>query len=463
MRIKQTNLIVILMIFACGITAMAQKGGGLNEAAVSELQSSLKMDGQTKAMINAVTTNDIRKMAQDRAAVVESNTFFSHKLKTEGITDQKSSGRCWLFAGLNLMRPVAMNSLNKRGFEFSQTYLFFWDKLEKANLFLEAIIQTRTRPIDDREVEWLLKNPFPDGGQWNMVVALVEKYGVVPAEIMPETESSSSTGTMNNIVSALLRKDASILRKSNGDEKAFQGIKMNMLKDVYKVLCFHLGVPPASFTYRYENKDGKVTEPQTYTPQEFYKKHVNLNLNDYYCLYSAPAHAFNKLYEIQFDRDMFDKPNMTFANIKIDDLKMLALQSLLDNEPVWFGCDVGRESDSKIGVMKHGLYDYKSIYGIDLEMSKEDRVLYQESVPSHAMLFTGVDVVKGKPEKWLVENSWGTKAGNNGLFTMYDSWFDEHMFTIIVNKKYIPKSVLDLFKTKAEVLPPWDPMFSMLR
>ncbi len=455
-RLCTAFLIAFLML----TPVLVAQTGGITESMVDELRASLTMDASTKAMINALTTNDVRKLAQSRQAVIETNTFFSNKLKTEGITDQKSSGRCWLFAGLNLMRPVAMNNLNKKGFEFSQTYLFFWDKIEKSNLFLESIIRTRTRPVDDREVEWLLKNPFPDGGQWNMVVALVGKYGVVPAEVMPETESSGSTGTLNAILSTLLRRDAAVIRASKKSDAELQTLKVALLKDVYRILAFHLGVPPTRFDYRYEGKDGKVTEPVSYTPQEFYRKHVNLDLNDYVCVYSVPAHPFNKLYQIQFDRNMFDQPNMTFVNLPIADMKAYALKSLLDNEPVWFGCDVGKESDSKLGVMKRGLYDYQSVYGVDFSMTKEERVLYQESVPSHAMLFTGVDLVNGKPEKWLVENSWGSKAGNGGMFTMYDSWFDEYMYTVIVKKKYLPKAALDLLQTRAEVLPPWDPMFS---
>jgi bleomycin hydrolase len=441
-----------------------QTDGALTPDMLAQIQQSFKLDAPSKAMLNAVTANNIKSMALDRSTAISSNTHFSHKIKTEGITNQKSSGRCWLFAGLNIMRPVAMTSLNKKGFEFSQNYLFFYDKLEKANLFLEAIIRTAEKPTDEREVEWLLNHALPDGGQWNLVIALIEKYGVVPADVMPETESSSNTGTMNAMISRKLHQDAAMLRQMHQQGIAgetLQRTKLDMLKEVYRMLVFHLGIPPASFEWRYEDKDGKVTDPVSYTPQEFYKKFVNLNLDDYVCLHSVPSKQFNKLYQIQYNRDLFDKPNMTFANVQIDKLKELTLKSVLANDPVWFGCDVGKESDSKTGVMKVGLYDYESIYGVSLKLSKADRVLYQESVPSHAMVFIGVDVVNGKPEKWLVENSWGATAGNNGTFTMYDSWYDEYMFAIVIHKKYLPKDVLDIFKQKAEMLPPWDPMFSM--
>ncbi len=463
----KTFLTIILSLFLFTVTfhfCYAQSTGEINDDILNSLRISFKFDAQTKAMSNALTTNDVKKLALDRETSISSNNYFSNKIKTEGVTDQKSSGRCWLFAGLNIMRPIAMTSLNKKGFEFSQNYLFFYDKLEKANLFLESIIQTRTRSIDDREVEWLLKNPFPDGGQWNMVLSLIDKYGVVPAEIMPETESSSSTGQMNGLISTLLRKDAVTLRimHENGKtENDFHTAKVEMLKEVYRILAMHLGNPPTTFTWRYEDKDGKVSEPQTFTPKEFYKKYVDMKLDDYVCLYSVPAHPFNKMYQIQFDRNLYDQPNMTFANVGIDKIKELTLKSVLANDPVWYGCDVGKESDSKLGLMKLGLYDYQSIYGVDFGMSKKNRVLYQESIPTHAMVIIGVDMINGKPEKWLVENSWGSKVGKEGMFTMYDSWFDEYTYAVIIHKKYLPKDILDLFKAQAEVLPPWDPMFSM--
>lgn len=414
-----------------------------------------------KAVTNALAANGIRSLALDRAVSTSSDAYFSHRIKTDGVTDQKSSGRCWLYAGLNIMRPVAMTSLKKKGFEFSQNFLFFYDKLEKANLFLESIIATRARPVDDRDVEWLLKNPFPDGGQWNMVLALIDKYGAVPADVMPETESSGNTGAMNGTISQYLRKCASQLRAPGRDEQALRTEKIGMLKNVYRMLAMHLGVPPASFEWRYENADGTVTPRKTWTPKEFYAAHVGMKLDEYVCLYSYPAHPFNALYQIRYDRNLVDAPNMTFANVPMDVMRDLTLKSVLGNDPVWFGCDVGRESDSKLGVMKLGLYDYESLYGVDMRMDKKTRVLYQEGVPSHAMVIIGVDVVDGKPEKWLVENSWGAKAGNAGLFTMYNSWFEEYNYAVIIHKKYLPKDVAAIFSQKAMELGPWDPMFSM--
>ena len=454
-------ILCLLLLLAMALKLSAQHGG-LTPEMLRQLRASLTLDAGTRTVLNAVSANSAKNLALDRATATSTNSIFTNKIKTEGITDQKSSGRCWLYAGLNFLRPVASTSLNRRSFEFSQNFLFFWDKIEKANLFLESIIRTRTKPLDDRDVDWLLKNPFPDGGQWNMVLALIDKYGVVPSEVMPETESSGNTGLMNSVISTKLRKDAAELRGMQGKSDAdLQTAKTRMLAEVYRMLALHLGVPPEKFEWRSEDKDGKASDPVTYTPKEFYEKYVNIRLEDYVCLYSVPSHPFNALYHIRFDRDLFDAPNMTFANVSMETMKKLTLASVLDNNAVWFGCDVGKESDSKTGVMKRGLYDYQSLYGVDLSMTKQERVEYQESVPSHAMVITGVDLVNGKPEKWLVENSWGSKAGNNGMFTMYDSWFDEYTYAVIVHRKYLPKDVAALFTQHAVELPPWDPMYSM--
>jgi bleomycin hydrolase len=459
---KIRGFIVVLLLTAAA-SASAQTGG-LSQGDLAQLRASFRSDAQSRVLVNAVTAGSVKPLALNRDAVLSSNTYFSNRIATEGVTDQKSSGRCWLYAGLNIMRPVAMTSLGKKGFEFSQTYLFFYDKLEKANLFLESIIRTRERPVDDRDVDWLLKNPWPDGGQWNMVLALIEKYGVVPSDVMPETESSGNTGLMNGLVSTLLRKDAAEIRSMHEQgrpEADIRARKNGMLAEVYRILAIHLGVPPERFSWRYEKKDGSLSDPVSYTPREFYTATVNLNLDDYVCLYSVPAHPFDRLYSIRYDRDLFDAPNMTFANVPFGTIRALTLASVRDNVPVWYGCDVGKESDSKLGVMRRGLYDYESVYGVSFAMSKKDRVLYQESVPSHAMVIVGVDLVAGAPEKWLVENSWGAKAGNNGLFAMYDSWFEEYAYAVIVKKSYLPKNVLALFSQTPEELPPWDPMFSM--
>ncbi len=463
---KSLKVLLLPLIAAlCIHPGIAQQKGALTLQTIERLEKAVPVNAQLTAMMNAVTANDVKTIALSREQSIATDHYFSNTIETQGITDQQKSGRCWLFAGLNILRPAASKNLKVKKFEFSQTYLFFYDKLEKANLFLESIIETRQRPLDDRDVNWLLGHPMMDGGQWSMALELIEKYGVVPADVMPETQSSANTDRLNSMLGTLLCKQASVLRsmaEKGATEDALRAEKEKMLVDDYKMIVVHFGVPPKSFVWRYEDAEGKVTEPKTYTPKQFYKEFVNIDLRDYVCLHSVPVHAYNKAYQVKFDRNLYDMPNMTFVNVPLDKMKEYTLKSVLGNDPVWFGCDVGKESDSKLGVMKRGLYDYKSIYSIDLDMNKADRIRYQQTVPSHAMVFTGVDVAGGKPVKWQVENSWGTKAGDNGFFVMYDDWFDEYMFSVIVHKKYLPADVVKLAAAPdAEVLPPWDPLFSV--
>ncbi len=458
-------LFVVLFIHAAfAVAPGGDEKGALTPQVIKELRSSFTLDATTRSALNAVSQNDVKSLALDRMVSAALDKNFSHRITTEGVTNQQKSGRCWLFAGLNIMRPIAARALNVKMFEFSQNYLFFWDKLEKANLFLESIIRTADRPVSDREVEWLLKHPFPDGGQWNMVLSLVKKYGAVPKEVMPESKNSSNTGNMNKMISTLLRKDAAALRgmhAKGASQTDLEKRKLAMLKEVYRLLALHLGVPPTSFTWRYKDKDGKLSEPRTYTPREFLAATVNLQLDDYVCLHNIPGRPYNRLYQIQFDRNMLDQPNMTFVNLPMEMLADITRKSVLADEPVWFGCDVGKESNSKLGFMKRSLYDYDDLYGVDFSMTKEQRIWYHESVPTHAMVITGVDIQDGKPVKWLVENSWGAKVGEKGYFTMYDDWFHEYTYSIIVNKKFVPDEVLKLFEGEAEMLPPWDPMFAL--
>lgn len=457
-----TTLFVLVML---ATPAFGQQEGALTEDLMQSLRSSVTMDAPTKAMMNAITKNDVRSLALDHQVAISNDMHFTNKIATQGVTDQQKSGRCWLFAGLNILRPVASETTKEKAFEFSQTYLFFYDKLEKSNLFLESIIATREKPVEDREVQWLLKHPFADGGQWNMVLALVEKYGVVPADIMPETTSSSNTGRLNQLMSAKLVRDAYLLRsksESGASEATLRAEKERMLTEVYRMLVLHIGMPPQQFTWRYDDENGKASDPVTYTPKEFYNEFVKVKLADYVCLHSVPVHPFGKAYQVQFDRNLVDSPNMTFVNVDIQTMKEYTLKSVLGGDPVWFGCDVGKESDSKLGVMRRGLYDYESIYGMEFDMPKKERILYGQSIPSHAMVFTGVDLIDGKPQKWLVENSWGTDVGEKGMFSMYDSWYDEYMFSVIIHKKYLPEATLALYQGgDAEVLPPWDPLFAV--
>ncbi len=443
---------------------IAQSDGSITPHLLQSLRSSLPGGASNKALMNAVAGTDVKTLAVDRNTAIAGDQHFTHRIKTSGITNQKKTGRCWLFAGLNIMRPGTAALLQTETFTFSHNYPYFYDKLEKANLFLESIIRIADRPLDDRDVQWLLQHPLPDGGQWNMVVALIEKYGVVPTEIMPETYSSSNSGSMNTAIKTKLVREASILRRLHEEgagSSELRNRKQNVLEEVYRMLAMHLGVPPERFVWRREDKNGNVFEPVSYSPLEFTNQFVRLNLDDYVCLHHVPNYELNSVYTIRFDRNVFDRPDMLFANLPMEQLREFTLKSVLADEPVWFGCDVGKDSDRKKGWMKKGLYDYESIYDVELTMSKADRIAYGLGVPSHAMAITGVDMIRGKPVKWLVENSWGSSVGKDGMFVMDDAWFVEYTYSVIIHKRFLPENVLDILKQTPTELPPWDPMYDM--
>lgn len=440
--------------------------GGLTEDMIRRLRDAFPLEGKDRVLYNALSENDIKALTLNRDLYNATDKYFSHKIEIEGITDQQKTGRCWLFAGYNILRPVVREKLNLENFEFSQIYGQFWDKLEKANLFLESIIRTASLDLKDRKVEFLLKRPFPDGGQWHMVVDLNNKYGVVPKEVMPETKSSANTGTMNKLITRRLRLGALVLRNMVSEGKFPESLeteKLNILKDVYRMLVLHLGEPPVEFTWRYEDKDEMLSEAKTYTPLQFYREVVGKDLSDYYCLYNCPAHPYNALYQVELDRNLFDREDLTFINVTIEDLKTLTLAQLLDGEGVWFGCDVGKELYSDKGFLSTGMYAYEELYQVNLSMGKKERILLHESIPTHAMVIIGVDMDGNRPAKWLIENSWGEERGDKGKYTMADAWFDEYVYAVIVDKTYIPERLLKILDTEPVVLPPWDPMYALIQ
>jgi bleomycin hydrolase len=462
-RTRISAFIVLTALLALAASAVSETAERtLSSDAVRELEQSFMLDAGARALVNAVTNNDVRDLVYNRDLYIRHDDLFAHKIDTKGITDQKSSGRCWLFAGFNMMRPAVMKKFDISGFEFSENHLFFWDKLEKANLFLEAIIETREAEIDDRELQTLLADPIPDGGWWNYVVSLVEKYGAIPKEAMPETKNSSNTRYMNSLLNGVARGFAAELRElaaGGSGEGVLRERKMEMLQVIYRILALHLGVPPKEFEWRYEDKDGKM-HADVYTPRSFYEKAVGVDLGEYVTLFDHAANAYDTHYRIKYCRNMPDIPDMSFVNLEAGRLEKFALASVLAGDPVWFAADVGKENDFKNGIMAVGMYDYASLMGVEPELTKKNRILYRDSTPNHAMAFIGVDTKGDEPVKWLVENSWGTDRGNKGLWSMYGDWFEEYVYTIIVHKKHVSKDVLAIFETEPEILPAWDPMRS---
>jgi len=463
-KIKVAFIAQVVVIFVA--SSLSADQGVLTAKTIDEIRTSFKMDSHTRAMYNSITSNDISSLALNRDILRQHNEIFSHKIDTKGITNQKKSGRCWLFAGLNIMRPIVIKKYNLESFEFSQSYLAFWDKMEKANCFLERIIEFRDRDILDREMEIILRKPIPDGGYWESVVNLIEKYGVVPKDIMPETNSSENTSLMNAIISRKLRADAVKLRKMHQEKKPVKKLcaeKTNMLADTYKMLVMNLGEPPAEFQWRFEDQNSVVSELRCYTPKSFYEELVGVDLNEYVDIFNDPAKQYNKHYQLALSKNVYDGDDVHFANIEMETLKDIATKSVLDDEPVWFACDVGKDQSKEHGIMAMNMYDYDAIYEIEMHMSKAERALLRESVPNHAMAFVGVDIHNEKPVKWLVENSWGKEKGSEGLWTLYDTWFDTNVYSIIVKKKYVPEEILRVLEQPPKILPPWDPMFSFVR
>ena len=453
-------LVTVFSTFAFGVNAA--KKGELDRGLIEELKRSFNPDGKDRAMMNAISNNDLKALALDRELINGHDDIYTFKVDAEGITSQKSTGRCWLFAGLNVMRPAVMKKYNISEFEFSENHLFFWDKLEKANMFLETIIETADRDIDDRELQAILKDPVPDGGWWNYVVALIDKYGAVPKSVSTETKHSSATRGLNRILGGMMRHDAAKLREMAAGGAAVEELRVvkgKMLKDVYRILALHFGVPPEKFVWRVENKDDEIIEEE-FTPNSFYKDAVGVDLREYVTVMDHPAYDYGKFYRLNFCRNFSDEEDMGFLNLGAAEMKKLAERAVLEDEPVWFAADIGKENNGDEGILKVGIYDYDGLFGLDRELTKKQMVTYRHATPNHAMVFVGIDRKDDKPVKWLVENSWGTKPGNKGYWAMYDDWFDRYVFTVIVHKRHVPKKTLKLLDTEPERIPAWDPMRS---
>jgi bleomycin hydrolase len=458
--------------------------GGLTPEILESLRRSYKRD---EVRVNALAANPIDSLVLNRSVVDANDKHFSHRIRFKGVTDQHQSGRCWLFAGLNTLRPaiIAKNKLD--GFEFSQSYLQFWDKLEKSNLYLEYMIELRDTDPLDREWEAVHKWTLDDGGWWQYVVALVSKYGVVPKEAMPTTTTSDNTGTLNKILERKLHVDAAKLHemyRAGSDVNAQRTYKNKAMTEVYRILAQTLGEPPQEFTWRVPKKDkdgdkgdGKkdegdakpvaktekpaldidLTPARKYTPQSFYREVVGTSLEDYVSLYYDPLSPRMKHYGFKRSRNLAEKPDVDFVNIEIAAMKKIAMESIMANEPVWFAADVGKDQSSKLGIMAMNLFNYGPLFDVNLRLDRAQRIRYRDGGSNHAMVFMGVDVVDNKPAKWLVENSWGNEKGDKGTWTLYTDWFDEHVYMVIVNKKHVPAEMMRVFDEPITVLPPWYP------
>ncbi|MEG2858431.1 MAG: C1 family peptidase [Clostridia bacterium] len=425
------------------------------------LRAGFFSDGENLLRMNAAMKMGVSDAAESRAEDVENPMIFSVELTSGEVTDQKSSGRCWLFAGLNTMRYQIMRKLNLETFELSQNHMMFYDKLEKANYFLESVLSTMDQPLDSPLMRHLLASPVQDGGQWDMFTALVEKYGCVPRAIMPETFHSANTSKMNELLTCKLREDALLLREAGTGASS---LKESMVAEIYRMLSICLGAPPTRFTFEYRDKDKQFFRDEDLTPKAFYEKYVGQTLADYVPVINAPTQdkPYNRTYTVKYLGNVVGGRPIKYLNLPSKDLKALAIAQLQDESPVWFGCDVGKMHQRDRGIMGTHTFDYEALLGVRFGMDKAARLNSCESVLTHAMVFLGVNLTSdGRPNRWKVENSWSKERGQDGYYVMTDAWFDEYTYQVVVNKKYLTPAQLDAFAQEPIALEPWDPFGSL--
>ena len=446
------------------------EAGALTDALLTGYAAAFAENATTRLVQNAVTQTPVDEIALNRAVVTTTDHTFSTKLDDWSVTAQKKSGRCWMFAGLNLLRVGAAAKMGLKQFEFSQNYTLFWDKLERANYFFEAIIATADRSLDDRTVSFLLSGHslVSDGGQWNMFVNLIRRHGLVPKAVMPETESSSNTQRMNSVLRAKLREGAMILRghaERGADADTLRDEKTRLVATIHRILCLHLGTPPERFTWQWTDKGGDFHRDDETTPQEFAARYITVPLDDYVCLVHDPRTSSpeGRTFTVDYLGNVVGGERVKYLNVSVDLMKEITQRTVEGGEPVWFGCDVGKQMSRNLGLWDARMFEYDVVYGTAFGLDKAARLEYGDTQMTHAMLFTGVDVVNGQPRRWRVENSWGEEPGVKGYFTMNDNWYDEYMFEIAARKEMLPAALQVALDAEPIVLPAWDPMGSLAR
>ena len=441
----------------------------LTKEFTDQLYANYEANVKYVALENAVTHNGIHASLETRKSAVENTPVFSLDLTKDKVTNQKASGRCWMFAALNTFRHKMISSFQLEDFELSQAHTFFWDKYEKSNWFLEQVIATADQELTSRKVAFLLQTPQQDGGQWDMVVSLFEKYGVVPKSVYPESISSSNSRELNTYLNKLLRQDAQILRDlihSGADSEVVASKKQALLQEIFNFLAISLGLPPREFDFAYRDKDNQFHSESGLTPQSFYKKYVDLQLDDYVSIINAPTtdKPYGKSYTVDMLGNVVGSRPVRYLNVPMDRLKELAIAQMKAGETVWFGSDVGQVSNRKAGILATDVYDFEASMDIHLTQDKAGRLDYAESLMTHAMVLTGVDLDEaGQSRKWKVENSWGDKVGTDGYFVASDAWMDEYTYQIVVRKEFLTADELAAYEAEPIVLAPWDPMGALAK
>jgi len=414
-----------------------------------------------KVVMNAATRGNLQEIALNRDILNRNNWSFSHEIEEKpDISDQKQSGTCWMFADLNWLRTITMKKFKIEKLEFSENHLMFYDKLEKANYYLEILMGMVDRDIDDRHVRFILDNPTPDGGEWHMIVNLINKYGLMPKDVMPDSWNREQSRFINQLVGYKIRYAFAQMRslpKSKRTDAHLRACKDDTMKTIYRILATCMGVPPKKFDWSFRDKDKNYHQETGITPREFYEKYVGLDLNQCSTLASCPSKQtpFDKTYSIELFGNMVGGDLWKWLNLPVKELKKIAVKMLKNGDAVLFGCDVVQESHSKEGLLFNELYDYPLMFQTSFSMDKQTRLDFGQSRLTHSMVLTGVELVDKKPVRWKVENSWGTEVGKKGLFVMSDQWFDEHVLDLIVPKNYMPEKFLNQYQQTPTMLPPW--------